>query len=221
MRLVLLGPPGAGKGTQAHRLADRYGLTLIATGDIFRQNVRNDTSLGREAKAYMDAGELVPDDVVVRMVVDGLQGVPNGFILDGFPRTLIQAKALEDELAGLGESKLLTAALAFDVDDELAVKRLAGRRSCQQCERTYNVDLKRPEVEGVCDFCGGELVHRSDDEEETVRHRIELYHQTTEPLIKFYWERGLLRVVDADADEDEVTERAVAALSGPGPFEFE
>jgi adenylate kinase len=217
MRIALLGPPGAGKGTQAHRLADRFDLALIGTGDIFRTNVQAGTELGREAKTYMDAGELVPDEVVVRMVVEGLKGLPNGFILDGFPRTLIQAQALENELAATDTN--VTTALAFDIDDEIAVKRLAGRRTCRQCQRTYNVEFKPPKVEGVCDVCEGELVHRSDDEEETVRRRIDLYHRTTEPLIRFYWERGLLRVVDAHFDEDEVTERAVAALNDRGPFE--
>jgi adenylate kinase len=217
MRIALLGPPGAGKGTQAHRLADRFDLALIGTGDIFRTNVQAGTELGREAKTYMDAGELVPDVVVVKMVVEGLKGLPNGFILDGFPRTLIQAQALENELAATDTN--VTTALAFDIDDEIAVKRLAGRRTCRQCQRTYNVEFKPPKVEGVCDVCEGELVHRSDDEEETVRRRIDLYHRTTEPLIRFYWERGLLRVVEADFDEDGVTERAVAALNDRGPFE--
>ena len=219
MRIVLLGPPGAGKGTQAHRLAERYDLALIGTGDIFRQNVQNNTELGQKAKSYMDEGELVPDDVVVQMVVGALTEARNGFILDGFPRTNIQAQALEDELAAT--HRQLTSALAFDIDDELAVKRLAGRRTCSNCQRTFNVEFKLPQVEGLCDSCGGNLVQRDDDEEETVRHRIELYHQSTEPLVRFYWERGLLRVVDADADLDEVTERAVAALADHGPFEIE
>jgi adenylate kinase len=210
MRLVLLGPPGAGKGTQARHLVQRYGAKLIATGDIFRRNVQNDTELGREAKKYMDAGELVPDDVVVRMVVAGLEEAPEGFILDGFPRTTVQAQALEEALAEDGTP--LSAALALMLDDELAVKRLAGRRTCQQCHRTYNVELDPPQAEGICDVCGGRLVQRADDDELTVRRRLEVYHESTAPLLEFYSGRGLLRVVDADAPESEVTRRAVAAL---------
>jgi adenylate kinase len=212
MRLVLLGPPGAGKGTQAYRLAERFDAILIGTGDIFRENVSGDTPLGREAKAYMQDGELVPDHVVVRMVLDRLQqpDAVGGFILDGFPRTLPQAQALEKALAD--QDRPLSAALKFVIQDEVAVKRLAGRRTCASCKRTYNVEFKRPTREDVCDRCGGELVHRPDDEEATVRRRLEVYHRDTEPLEFFFWERGLLREVDADGSEDEVTERAVEAL---------
>src|SRR5438093_1074475 len=197
MRLVLLGPPGAGKGTQAYRLAERFEATLIGTGDIFRENVRGDTHLGREAKAYMEKGELVPDDVVVRMVLHRLDepDVTNGFILDGFPRTLGQAQSLENALAE--RDRPLSAALKFVIDDEVAVKRLAGRRTCRRCARTYNIEFKRALVEDVCDRCGGELVQRPDDLEATVRHRIEVYHRDTEPLEFFFWERGLLREVAA------------------------
>src|SRR6266568_711521 len=174
MRIVLLGIPGAGKGTQAHRLADRFGLALVATGDIFRANVQDQTDLGLLAKQYMDSGELVPDDVVVRMVVDALDQHPGGFILDGFPRTIPQAEALEQDLSS--RSRPLSTALAFDLPDHIAIKRLAGRRTCQRCQRTYNVEFYPPKVEGVCDACGGVLVHRDDDREETVRHRLEVYY---------------------------------------------
>jgi adenylate kinase len=211
MRIVLLGIPGAGKGTQAHRLADRFGLALVATGDIFRANVQDQTELGLLAKKYMDAGELVPDDVVVRMVVDALDQHPGGFILDGFPRTIPQAEALEQDL--VTRALPLSVALAFDLPDQIAIKRLAGRRTCQRCQRTYNVEFYPPKVEGVCDACGGVLVQRDDDREETVRHRLEVYYASTFPLWDFYRERGLLRVVEADGTEDEVTERAVRALS--------
>lgn len=210
MRIVLLGPPGAGKGTQAHRLADYYGARLIATGDIFRKNVRQETPLGLKAKSYMDAGELVPDDVVIEMLLEELRRSPNGFVLDGFPRTITQALALEEALAEVGQP--LDAVLRFAIPDEQAVARLAGRRTCDQCERTYNVELKPPRQEGVCDACGGTLHQRADDREETVLHRLDVYHRETEPLHEFYWERGLLREVDALGEVEEITRRAIGAL---------
>ncbi|MFN2591068.1 MAG: adenylate kinase [Actinomycetota bacterium] len=215
MRIVLLGVPGAGKGTQGHRLAERFDLELVATGDIFRSNVQQETELGLLAKGYMDAGELVPDDVVVKMVVNAVEQVRGGFILDGFPRTIAQADALEQDLAA--RDRPLSVALAFDLDDHIAVKRLAGRRTCRRCQRTYNVEFYPPKVDGVCDACGGVLVHREDDRELTVRRRLEVYYESTAPLWEFYASRGLLRVVDADGSEDEVTERAVEALSDLGP----
>lgn len=210
MRVVLFGPPGAGKGTQAHRLADYYGARLIATGDIFRKNVRYETPLGLKAKSYMEAGELVPDDVVTAMLLEELDRADDGFILDGFPRTIPQAQALEEALAE--RERPLQAVLKFSIPDEITIARLAGRRTCSRCERTYNVEFSPPKVEGVCDQCGGALVHRDDDREETVRHRIEVYHRDTEPLQKFYWDRGLLREVDAVGPVEEITRRAIAQL---------
>ena len=211
MRLVLLGPPGAGKGTQARHLVERFGIPLIATGDIFRGHVAEGTELGGLAKAYLDAGELVPDDVTIRMVLDAIDRAPGQFILDGFPRTVAQAESLEAELAARGTP--LQAALAFLLDEEAAVKRIAGRRTCANCRRPYNVFFDPPRVAAVCEACGGPLLQRTDEDEPTVRRRLEVYRERTAPLLKFYSDRGLLREVDADGTEAEVTERALAALA--------
>jgi adenylate kinase len=211
MRLVLLGPPGAGKGTQARHLVERFGLAHIATGDIFRSSIGQGTELGMLAKSYLDAGELVPDDVTTRIVMDTIDRTPDGFLLDGFPRTLPQAEALERELEARGRP--LSAALAFLVDQDVAVKRIAGRRTCASCQTPYNVFFNPPRGEGACDVCGGPLVQRSDEDEETVRRRLEVYRGSTAPLLKFYSDRGLLREVDAEGTEDEVADRTLAALA--------
>jgi len=211
MRIVLLGPPGAGKGTQARHLAERYGLALIASGDLFRRNIEVGTELGRQAKAYLDAGELVPDELTNAMVLSAIDQAPGGFILDGFPRNTRQAETLEAELTS--RNRPLSAALAFILDEEEAVKRIAGRRTCAKCQAPYNVFFSPPRVEGVCDVCGGPLVQRTDEEEKTVRRRLEVYRESTAPLLKFYSERGLLREVDALGTEEKVTERVVSAVA--------
>jgi adenylate kinase len=215
MRIVLLGPPGAGKGTQAKRMAERYGVPHFASGDIFRRHVQEGTELGGVAKSYMDAGELVPDDVTLEMMVLALGEAPRGYILDGFPRTVAQAEALEAALASL--ERPLSAALALLIEDEAAVRRIAGRRTCARCQRPYHLDNDPPEMPGVCDECGGELVQRPDDDEETVRRRLQVYHESTEPLLKFYSERGLLREIDAVGTEDAVADRVTAALQDLTP----
>jgi len=213
VRLVLLGPPGAGKGTQAGRLAEKFTMATISTGDLLREHVENGTALGREARAFMDRGEYVTDDVVVRMVMRRLgdDDAQEGFILDGFPRTVPQAQALENALAAA--SRPLSAVLKYKIGDDMAVKRLANRLTCPNCKRTYNLAFKPPTNEGVCDACGHELVRRQDDDEVTVRRRLEVYREETEPLEFFYWERGLLREIDAEVPEDVVTERTLEEIA--------
>lgn len=213
MRIVLLGPPGAGKGTQARRLSERYGLPVIGTGDIFRDHVARGTALGLAAKEYMDRGDYVPDDIAVNMVLERLDqpDTRGGFILDGFPRTVAQAQALEGALATGGRP--LSAVLNFKINDEVAVKRLTGRLVCPNCGRVYNLNFKRPRVEGICDVCGHQLVARSDDDEPTIRRRLTVYRRETQPLVLYFWERGLLRDIDAEAPEEVVADRTIEALS--------
>jgi len=213
MRLVLLGPPGAGKGTQAAELVERFQIPQISTGDILRQQVQDNTMLGVRARTYMDRGEYVPDEVVVEMVMERLEepDAQKGFILDGFPRTVPQAQALETALADAGRP--LSAVLKFSIADEMAVRRLTARWTCPNCKRTYNLEFKPPAKEGICDACGYELERRSDDDELTVRRRIEVYREQTAPLELFYWERGLLREVEAQAREADVTQRTLEILS--------
>ena len=212
MRVILLGPPGAGKGTQAVRIAEEFGIPHISTGDIFRENVRGDTDLGREAKRYMDAGELVPDEVVVGMVGDRLaeDDAAEGFCLDGFPRTVPQAQALEDLL--VDRDAPLEVVVRFLVDHDEVVARLTGRRTCTGCGAVFHVTHAPPSQEGVCDSCGQQLVQRDDDTEDVVLNRLEVYRKQTEPLEHFYWERGLLRDVEAVGEVDEVTDRALGLL---------
>ena len=217
MRLVLLGPPGAGKGTQAQRLTERFGIPQISTGDILREHVQDGTMLGIRARAFMDRGEYVPDDVVVQMVMDRLEepDAGPGFILDGFPRTVPQARALERALAE--HDRPLSAVLKFAISDDMAVRRLSNRWICPLCKRTFNLEFKPPVQDKICDNDGTGLERRADDEELTVRRRLAVYGEQTAPLERFYRERGLLREIDAQAQEDLVTERTVAALADLEP----
>jgi adenylate kinase len=215
VRIVLLGLPGAGKGTQARHLSERFAVPVIATGEIFRWNVAEGTELGERARRYLDAGELVPDDVTIRMVMGAIRDTPKGFVLDGFPRTIAQAGALDRELAD--RDITLSGAVALIVDEKVAVARIAGRRTCANCQTLYNVVFNPPMVDEVCDVGGGPLVQRTDESEETVRRRLKVYRENTAPLLDFYAERGLLREVDASGTESEVTERAYAALTDAAP----
>ncbi|MCY0885550.1 MAG: adenylate kinase [Firmicutes bacterium] len=212
MELVLLGPPGAGKGTQADHLAAHFGVPHISTGAIFRQNLADRTPLGLEARRYMEAGQLVPDEVTIGMVAARLQepDARAGFILDGFPRNVAQAEALDRMLARSGVG--LTAALLLEADRDLVMARLTGRRVCERCGATYHVEYHPPKVAGVCDVCGGPLVQRPDDRPETVARRLDVYEQETRPVVDYYRRRGLLVTVPAEGAENEVTRRIIAAL---------
>lgn len=212
MHIVLVGPPGAGKGTQAQFIASHLSIPKISTGDIFRVNVSQGTELGREAKAYMDRGDLVPDSVTIAMVRDRLAegDTRDGFLLDGFPRTLTQAKALDETLDDMGTK--LDVVLELVVDDDEVVRRLSGRRTCRVCGRVWHLDFDPPTREGICDQCGGELFQRDDDREETVRHRLEVYAEQTAPLIDFYADKSILVGLDATGPVEDVTDRAINAL---------
>ena len=212
MRLVLVGPPGAGKGTQAKFVARHFKIPQISTGDIFRANVASQTILGVEARRYMDAGELVPDEVTIAMVQVRLarDDTAPGFLLDGFPRTVPQAKSLTHILIELRTE--LDAVLELRIDDEEVVRRLSGRRTCRGCGRVWHVQFDKPKVEDVCDCCGGQLFQRDDDQPDTIRRRLEVYDEQTAPLVDYYRDAGLLCTIDATGPVDEVTRRAIAAL---------
>ncbi len=212
--LILLGPPGAGKGTQAGRIVADYGIPHISTGDILRAAVKNQTQMGLEAKRYMDAGELVPDSVVIGIVKDRLQepDTAKGFLMDGFPRTIPQAEALDEVLVSLGRA--VTKTLVLLVDEDLLIKRLTGRRICRSCQTPFHVMFTPPKVEGVCDVCGGELYQRDDDTEATVRNRLEVYRNQTEPLIDYYDEAGVVARIDG-AQAPDVTYADIRTAVGP------
>lgn len=212
MRIVLLGAPGAGKGTQAKKLIDKFAIPQISTGDILRQNVAEGTSLGKEAKSYMDKGELVPDSVVLGLVEDRLKkdDCKKGYILDGFPRNTAQAEALDKILASLGMP--LTGVLSMDVPKDDLMKRLIGRRTCNGCGQMYNVYFSPPKNEGVCDKCGGALFQRDDDKEETIKRRLDVYYAQTAPLIDYYKKGGILKSVRGVGSIDEIFSKVCRAL---------
>jgi adenylate kinase len=212
VRIVLVGPPGAGKGTQAQFVASTLAVPKISTGDIFRTNVTRATALGREAQSYMDAGDLVPDELTIAMVRDRLakDDAASGFLLDGFPRNVTQAKVLDEMLADMDTR--LDAVLELVVDDDEVVRRLSGRRTCRRCGHVWHLDFDPPSREGVCDQCGGELFQREDDREDTVRHRLEVYAEQTSPLVDYYADSALLVGIDATGPVDDVTDRAISAL---------
>ena len=214
MRIVLLGAPGAGKGTQAKKLIEKYGIPQISTGDLLRAAVSAGTALGKEAKSYMDKGELVPDSVVLGMVEERLKqdDCKKGYILDGFPRNTAQAEALDKMLAALNMS--LTGAISVDVPFEDLMKRLTGRRTCKACGQMYNVYFSAPKKEGACDKCSGELYQRDDDKEATIKKRLEVYTAQTEPLMGYYKNKGILKSVAGTGSIDEIFSKVCAILEG-------
>jgi len=213
LNLILLGPPGAGKGTQAARLKEDFDLPYYATGDILRAAVKEESDLGKEAKGFMDKGDLVPDELITRVIAERVDSdeARDGFLLDGFPRTVKQAESLEEALAGLG--RRLTATLLIDAPDELVIKRLSGRRVCRENGHTYHVDFDPPKNEGFCDQDGSQLVQRDDDKLETVKHRLEVFHDQTKPLVERYEGEGVLRRFDGTRSPDEVGGRIRATLA--------
>ncbi len=213
MKIVMLGAPGAGKGTQAIKIADKYDIPHISTGDIFRANIKGGTELGQKAKSYIDKGELVPDEVTIGMLLDRIaqDDCKNGYVLDGFPRTIPQAESLTDALKTQGDK--IDFALNIDVPDEAIIERMSGRRACPKCGATYHIVYAAPKTENICDKCGTELIIRSDDKPETVKDRLNVYHQQTEPLIAYYKAASVLREVDGTQELPKVFEDVVAILS--------
>lgn len=212
MKIIMLGAPGAGKGTQAKMIADQYKIPHISTGDIFRLNIKNGTELGMEAKKYMDQGLLVPDELTVRILLDRVakEDCKDGYVLDGFPRTIPQAEVLEDALNKLGDK--IDYAVNVEVPDENIIRRMGGRRACLFCGATYHIEHVPPKKEGICDQCGQPLVLRDDDKPETVKNRLRVYQEQTQPLIDFYTERKVLRTVDGTQDMQDVFHAIVEIL---------
>lgn len=212
MKIIMLGAPGAGKGTQAKKIAEKYQIPHISTGDIFRANIKNGTELGKKAKTYMDQGLLVPDELVVDLVVDrvGQDDCKNGYVLDGFPRTIPQAEALDAALEKLGEK--MDYAINVDVPDENIISRMGGRRACVGCGATYHVAYNPPKTENICDSCGEKLILRDDDKPETVKKRLDVYHEQTQPLIDYYKQEGILAEVDGTQDMEKVFQDIVKIL---------
>jgi adenylate kinase len=213
LNLILLGPPGAGKGTQAERLVDDFDLPYYATGDILRNAVKEETDLGKEAKQYMDKGDLVPDELICRVVMERVDSdeAADGFLLDGFPRTRGQADVLDESLEE--RDRRLTAALLIEVDDDEVIRRLSGRRICKKNGHLYHVEFDPPKKEGVCDQDGSQLIQRDDDKPETVKHRLEVYHDQTQPLVEHYDKKGILRRFDGKRDPGEVHDHIRATLA--------
>ncbi len=213
MKIIMLGAPGAGKGTQAEKICEAYHVPHISTGDIFRANIKNGTDLGKKAKEYMDQGLLVPDSLVVDLVIDRIHEADcaDGYVLDGFPRTIPQAEALDEALASAGES--VDYAINVDVPDENIVNRMSGRRACVKCGATYHIKWNAPKQEGICDNCGSELIQRDDDKPETVLNRLEVYHKETQPLIDYYTNKGIVKNVDGTQGLDDVF-AAIQAIIG-------
>ena len=212
MKIIMLGAPGAGKGTQAKMIADKYGVPHISTGDIFRANIKEGTELGKKAKTFMDQGLLVPDDLVVDLVVDRVKNPDcgKGYVLDGFPRTIPQAECLDKALAEMNDS--MDYAINIDVPDDNIITRMGGRRACVGCGATYHVVNIPPKKEGICDRCGGELILRDDDKPETVKKRLDVYHEQTQPLIDYYTKKGIIRDVDGTQQMDDVFNAIVKIL---------
>lgn len=212
MKIIMLGAPGAGKGTQAIKIAEKYGIPHISTGDIFRANIKNGTELGKKAKTYMDQGLLVPDELVVDLVVDRVNqdDCTKGYVLDGFPRTIPQAEALDAALASLNQA--MDYAINVEVPDENIVKRMSGRRACVDCGATYHIEFAPTKVENVCDHCGGSLILRDDDKPETVQKRLNVYHDQTQPLIDYYTGKNILVEVDGTVDINDVFAAIVKIL---------
>ena len=204
MKIVMLGAPGAGKGTQAKMIAEKYRIPHISTGDIFRANIKNGTELGKQAKEYMDKGQLVPDELTVKILLDRVaqEDCKNGHVLDGFPRTIPQAEVLDKALTELGDH--IDYAIDVNVPDENIIKRMSGRRACLTCGATYHIEHVPPKKEGICDACGNELVLRDDDKPETVKNRLDVYHKQTQPLIDYYTEKNILKTVDGTVDMMDV-----------------